>query len=302
MPSLDKLLEPFFIFSQSDKRLFYIYLITSFLLGVMVLYFKEKNLKKGLISFFNPKVIKNPSNKVDISLFFFNAFLKIFLFSFVTLSAAGVSKFSVGVLYNIFPDHSSAGWSYGKLMFVYSVVSFLFLDFSRFFQHYLFHKIPFLWRFHMVHHTAKVLTPMTLFRTHPLESLVAAFRRILVTGSVAGFFSFYNQSMIGVYAIMGVNAFDFIFNIFGSNLRHSHIWLSFGPLNYLFISPAQHQVHHSRDKKYYDTNFGIVFSFWDQLFGTFYSPKKKEFISFGVRGVEHRSFKEAVVKPFLREL
>lgn len=299
MLSLSNFLAPITVLAESDKRLFYVYLLTSFALGMVVLYKKEKSIIKSFKSFFNLKVLNHRSSRLDVSLFVFNTFLKIFLFSFVTFSSLMVSQFVTPFLYKSFPHFQPWQLSYAQVMILYTVFSFVLLDFSRFFQHYLFHKIPFLWEFHKIHHTAEVLTPMTLFRTHPLESVVASFRRILVLGTAAAFFTFATQSMIGVYAILGVNAFDFVFNFFGSNLRHSHIWLSFGPLNYIFISPAQHQVHHSRDRKYFDTNFGIVLSIWDQLFGTFYSPKQKEYIIFGVRGEKHESFKEALVQPFL---
>ncbi|MCJ8275360.1 MAG: sterol desaturase family protein [Bdellovibrionales bacterium] len=267
---------------------------------MVLLTYKEKSIKKAFHAFFNKKLFTHDSFNVDMSLFVFNIFLKLLIFTFVTLSASKVSLSLVRLLYNSFPDFKAVTWDYYQLMAVYTVVSFIALDFSRFFQHYLFHKIPFLWRFHKVHHSAEVMTPLTLFRTHPFESVVGAFRRTLVLGVVTGSFVFFAEAKLGVWAILGVNGLDFIFNIFGSNLRHSHIWLSFGPLNYIFVSPAQHQIHHSRDKKYYDTNLGIVFSFWDQLFGTFYHPKKREFISFGVRGEHYKSFGDAVLAPFRR--
>jgi len=60
----------------------------------------------------------------------------------------------------------------------------------------------------------------------------------------------------------------FLFNALGANLRHSHIWLSFGSLERWFISPAQHQIHHSSAEADRDINFGTCLAIWDRLFGS----------------------------------
>ena len=68
---------------------------------------------------------------------------------------------------------------------------------------------------------------------------------------------------------------------FGATLHHSHIWLTYGRmLEHVFISPAQHQVHHSTDPQHYDRNFGTMLALWDWLFGTLYVIKGKEKITF----------------------
>ena len=163
------------------------------------------------------------------------------------------------------------------------------------------HRFSFLWRFHQIHHSAERLTPMTLYRTHPVESLVSALRRTAVVGFSTGFFIFLFGGKVSAFDIIGVNIIDFVFNVLASNLRHSHVWVSFGPLSYIFISPAQHQIHHSQNPKHFDKNLGIVLSLWDLLFGTFYYPKKKEFLRFGLPGEKNWSFKSALLKPFTRE-
>jgi len=68
-----------------------------------------------------------------------------------------------------------------------------------------------------------------------------------------------------------------------SNLRHTHVWVSFGPVwSRYFISPAQHQIHHSADEKHFHTNIGWAFAIWDRLFGTLYVPEGKEEITYGL--------------------
>ncbi len=299
MSSFDAWLEPFFFVVDPSKRLFFIYLLSSVLIGVLVLY--RQNGGSGLQAFenlINPKVWFHRSSRVDFQLLVFNSLLRTFLFFFVLVNSLWVSKVVMRQLVACWPSHQAWNVSYQEGLLAYAIVSFVVLDFARFFQHYLFHKIPFLWRFHKVHHTAEVMTPVTLYRTHPIESLVSAFRRIFVIGLISGVFLFTTQSVIGPFAIFGVNALDFAFNFLGSNLRHSHVWLSFGPLNYFFVSPAQHQIHHSRAEKHHDKNLGFALSIWDQLFGTFYQVRHKEFLIFGVRGEKHLNLLTALKAPF----
>lgn len=286
--------EPFTFFFDPTKRLFFVYLLASLLLTLFLLWHERKDSKAFLKKIFAVKLLRHPSTRIDLQLLFFNTLLRPAIFFFVSLSSIAVAKSLGRILYQIFPSHQSLGLSYAWTVALYSIVSFVALDFSRFFQHYLFHKIPFLWQFHKIHHSAPVLTPLTLYRTHPIESLISSFRRIFVIGVVSGFFIFLTQTQINAYAILGVNAFDFAFNFFGSNLRHSHVWLSFGRLNWIFISPAQHQIHHSRAIKHRDKNLGFALSVWDQLFGSFYPIKKKEFLIFGVQGERYQSFFEVL--------
>mgnify|MGYP000642776840 CR=1 FL=1 len=68
------------------------------------------------------------------------------------------------------------------------------------------------------------------------------------------------KNPLGITQILGVNLFVFIFNIAGSNLRHSPVRLGFGKCEYLFISPAQHQIHHS--KKHFNKNVFFDMAVW----------------------------------------
>ena len=78
-----------------------------------------------------------------------------------------------------------------------------------------------------------------------------------------------------------------MFNFAAANLRHSHIWISFGRLERVFISPAQHQIHHSVGNS--NANLGSIFSVWDGLLGTrTYSGQKRE-LEFGLGPEEHES-------------
>lgn len=293
------LLSPLYFVADPTKRLFFVYILSSVFLGIGTFLMSRKSIFQSVKDLFDLRVWQHPSTKVDVSLLFTNAILKSVLFAGVSLSSIVVTKYVVRNLYGLFPDHTATQFSYHFVMITYTVTSFVFLDFSRFFQHYLFHKIPFLWRFHKIHHSAEVLTPLTLYRTHPVESVVSGVRRVVVVGLVSGAFMFHAQSAIDAYAIIGVNALDFMFNFFGSNLRHSHVWLSFGSFNHIFISPAQHQIHHSRATKHRDKNMGFALSIWDKFFGSFYQVSRKEFLIFGIQKERHKNFLQALKAPFL---
>jgi len=160
---------------------------------------------------------------------------------------------------------------------------FLLADFVNYVSHYLFHKIPALWSFHAVHHSAEVLTPITARRFHPVEYLVSS----VLQAPVAGMTTFLYQGLSAqdrqITLIFGVSLFTFVFGLSGRHLRHSHIWLSYGPvLSWLLVSPAQHQIHHSVESRHRDRNFGDRFALWDGLFGTLYVPKEREVFNVGL--------------------
>lgn len=168
---------------------------------------------------------------------------------------------------------------------------FLLTDFMNFVAHYLFHKVPMLWSFHVVHHSAEVLTPITARRFHPLEYLITA----VFHAPVAGMTSFLYEALSAhdrqITLVFGVSLFTFVFALSGRHLRHSHIWLSYGPiLSWLMVSPAQHQIHHSIDPRHRNKNFGEKFAVWDALFGTLYIPKEREILQVGLPDANPREF------------
>lgn len=164
-------------------------------------------------------------------------------------------------------------------------------DFGFFFTHYLMHKIPVLWYFHEVHHSAEVLTPITAYRSHPVEDMVGYAVGAVLSGFGAAFYAGLSGNHVELPQFFGINIILFLFFSFAFQLRHSHIWLSYGPLlNRIFISPAQHQIHHSRAQLHWDKNFGFTFALWDWMWGTLYVPKMREKIHYGVPGTDPNDF------------
>jgi sterol desaturase/sphingolipid hydroxylase (fatty acid hydroxylase superfamily) len=169
------------------------------------------------------------------------------------------------------------------LAFMPGVVGFLFADFGFFFSHYLMHKVPLLWVFHEVHHSAEVLTPVTVHRVHPVEDLVNALVGSTILAATAATYSALSSQDVGLATIFGVNVLYFLFYVCAFQLRHSHVWLSYGPvLSRILISPAQHQIHHSVEGKHWNKNFGFTLAFWDLLFGSLYVPRSRETLRVGL--------------------
>jgi len=153
----------------------------------------------------------------------------------------------------------------------YTLFVFLLDDVSRYGLHRVMHKFDLLWRIHQLHHSASTLTPITTLRLHPIESVLYQIRGSLVHGFCAGSSFFFLGFQANSWEVWGASAWVIAFNILGANLRHSHIPFSYGRLEALLISPAQHQAHHGvRTMKH---NYGSVLAIWDRLGNSWRSGK-----------------------------
>ena len=165
----------------------------------------------------------------------------------------------------------------------FTVSLFLMDDVTKYFVHRALHRWPLLWHFHRVHHSAETLTPLTVYRTHPIEGVIFALRSVFVQAVMVTVFIYFFGDRATLATLLGANAMLFVFNVTGSNLRHSHVRISYGRfLEHIFISPAQHQIHHSRHSRHHDMNFGAVLAVWDWIGGSLYCEQKEETYIFGV--------------------
>ena len=174
---------------------------------------------------------------------------------------------------------------------LYTLAVVVAFDLGVFVAHYLQHRVPVLWEFHKVHHSAQVLTPITVYRMHPVDDMFAGTCVALVVGAMAGTFVWALGGPVGELLVQGVNLGLFVFYVLGYNLRHSHVWLSYPRwLSWLLISPAQHQIHHSRARVHFDRNFGFVLSIWDRFTNTLHVPTQRESLEFGLGGGEDEDY------------
>ncbi len=143
-------------------------------------------------------------------------------------------------------------------------------DVVQYWTHRAYHEVPFLWRFHAVHHSAKVMDWIAGSRQHVLE-LVAT--RVAVLGAlyVLGF----SKEVLDAYII--IVGFQAVFN-------HANVSLPWGPLKYLVVTPDFHHWHHSSDREALDRNYAAHFAFLDYLFGTAVKSDRRFPEKYGVLG------------------
>jgi sterol desaturase/sphingolipid hydroxylase (fatty acid hydroxylase superfamily) len=150
------------------------------------------------------------------------------------------------------------------------VLCVLVQDFTQFLIHYGHHKIKTLWDVHKVHDSSETLTfGLSVKRTHMIEEAINLVLTSIVLGLTVGGLSYALGIAMWSSEMMGVDSW-FLLSLFSFwHLRHSHLSLSYGWLEHILQSPAQHQLHHSLEREHWDKNFGLLFSFWDKLFGCF---------------------------------
>jgi sterol desaturase/sphingolipid hydroxylase (fatty acid hydroxylase superfamily) len=279
-----------------NKRVYWLYLLSSFFLAIFYYFYTKKSTRVVTSS----KLWLHPSAKLDYIYFFLSNFVNLILLIPLILSAKSVALFVNKFLYEYFGLVDFSSFSYSQIVFLYTASIFVFSDFTRYWLHRFLHTIPFLWEFHKVHHSAKVLTPITFYRVHPVENLLFGLRYALSVGFITGIFIYFFGAKINIYMILGVNIFVFITSIFGSNLRHSHVPFSyFSFIEKWFLSPKQHQIHH--DKKHFNKNYGGYIAIWDRVFGTLAFSKDVKILKFGLRKNqmnEYKTIKDLYLRPF----
>jgi sterol desaturase/sphingolipid hydroxylase (fatty acid hydroxylase superfamily) len=143
-------------------------------------------------------------------------------------------------------------------------VIFLLVSFFRYWIHRLQHSNGFLWKLHSYHHRVTDLQAMNDLVSNPIDF---ALRNVLIY-VVLGIVGFDATALLFAGSIMGVVG---VASHCGGDVKG-------GPLNYLFVTPEVHRWHHTAevpDGYGYSVNYGVEFSFWDILFGSYYLPQKE---------------------------
>ena len=285
-----------------QKRIFVGYLFSALTIALLWLCFVEKSSPKTAIKkIFDKRIWFSQSSVADF---------KIILINRVIMSAGAasvVSQLTISTfLYNLLHQQTLIqplafhATSAGMVAILFTAFFFIFDDFSRFFVHRLMHKIPFLWAFHQVHHSAETMTPFTIFRTHPIEGVIFILRTSIVQGVVISLFIFLFGNKVDLVTVFGASVGVVIFHSLGSNLRHSHIKIRYPKIiERIFISPGQHQIHHSTEKKHFDKNFGVAFAIWDLMFGSLaFSEKASHKFGLNTKFGSKQSVAHLYVEPF----
>ena len=199
-------------------------------------------------------------------------------FLFTAVINIGVGILSVGVFVWI------ADSNFGLLNWIELpvwaelLIAVMFLDLvAQYVVHYLLHRVKWMWKFHMIHHSDTKVDATTGTRHHPgdfvLRELFGLATAVII-GIPVAYFAFYR-----------------IATVFFTYITHANIvlpsWLD-KTLSYVFITPNVHKFHHHFERPWTDTNFGNIFSIWDRVFGTFvYDDPRK--IKYGLDVLEGKN-------------
>jgi len=177
----------------------------------------------------------------------------------------------------LWPNH----WNLFGQLFLALVIA----EFGRYWVHRWAHTIPFLWRFHAIHHSPNRLYLLNAARFHPIEKVF-----FLLPETVPFILLGTNAEVLGMYAV---------FNSIHGLFQHSNIYLKLGPLNYIFSMAELHRFHHSKIINESNKNYGNNLIIWDIVFGTFFYPKTKEVNTIGLYNPEYpKSYLAQLKAPF----
>lgn len=150
-------------------------------------------------------------------------------------------------------------------------------DAALWISHVIRHKVPFLWRFHMVHHSQERLSVFSASRDHPLDSLFESF--IMLVPLIVLFPDVVADAQALTLYAVGVTWFI--------RFTHSNIATNLGPLRWILVTPQSHRIHHSRLPEHWNSNYANIFA-WDRLFG-FQHPDDTSFPETGVNNPDFPS-------------
>jgi sterol desaturase/sphingolipid hydroxylase (fatty acid hydroxylase superfamily) len=233
---------------------------------------------------FPREVILHPSARADALFWITRKAIMPFLFipagiTFV-VAVGYVTHQAIGGLFHIQAPLIS-GPAGPVTIVIFTVTMLVAYDISYYLYHVAQHRFPFLWELHKVHHSAEVMVGITKDRVHPLDELMNRVWDGVIPGICFGIWSLIALDPVEL-TIFGINVYVMRNILMMDFVRHTHFKISFGSLNNIILCPHWHQLHHSIDPRHYDKNFGLLFSFWDRIFGTQFVPDPEEDFRFGL--------------------
>lgn len=246
-------------------------------------------------STFPARILLHPSSLVDMRLWTLNGIVFASAYGALGLGLFFWRDAVAAALTHGFGQHRPTLWPAWSVLTLATVLQVLAYELAYWFAHYCFHKVPALWEFHKVHHSAEVMTALTELRQHPVE--IVAFMNLigLSTGIVFGAMTYAFGPGVRPFTLLNGNIITMAFLLTYGHLRHTHMWIAFtGVAGRILQSPAHHQLHHSANPIHFDKNLGFTLAIWDWAFGTLAIPARtREPIVFGV-GAEEPAFRSAL--------
>jgi exosortase len=159
----------------------------------------------------------------------------------------------------------------GMPMAIQMVLTFLFVDLWRYWEHRLLHRVPFLWRVHLVHHSDTQVDVTTTERHHPFESVLST-----ATMMALMLYCGLPAAGVGLYIVVATVVALWSHANLHSPERVDRL------LRWVFVTPRVHAVHHSSVAAETDSNYGTVLTAWDRLFGSYIDPVRARIPHFGL--------------------
>lgn len=165
------------------------------------------------------------------------------------------------------------------------LLAFAFFDFAIFAWHFASHKYEWLWRFHKVHHSDKSFNVSTGFRFHVIDLLLEIIYKCIFVVVIG----------VDAYLVLSIEIIELFFIFF----HHANIRVpNEQAISQYIITPCLHRTHHSTIRVEHDSNYGIVLSIWDRIFGT-----RKELVpaNIGLDLIEAENFIQLFSLAFITE-
>ena len=195
-----------------------------------------------------------PEWRTDLAYFFLSHVLVQFILIAVTASTSTVAGFAA--------SPSLQGTIQSMPLWMQFLLAVFLADVAQASLHRLYHNVPWLWRFHAVHHSSRNMDWLAGSRVHIVEILLTR-SAVLLPLVLLGF----SAPAVNAYVILvGLQAV----------LAHANLRLNFGWLEYLIVTPRYHHWHHAREADYVDVNYAIHMPLIDMLMGTFKRPPPNE--------------------------
>ena len=205
----------------------------------------------------------NKLRHAGLNIFFtFTTVVINFIFAFFIVKTSDYSYQHKSGLLNIF----------NLPLWLYIILGLMLLDFiSSWLIHWIQHKIKWMWKFHIVHHSDTWVDTTTANRHHPVESIFRAVFTLLavwVTG-------------VPIWLLFLYQFLSVLFSQFNHANFYFPKWLD-NMLSWIIVSPDMHKVHHHYVQPLTDSNYGNIFSIWDRLFGTYVHIKNAKTLQYGI--------------------
>jgi sterol desaturase/sphingolipid hydroxylase (fatty acid hydroxylase superfamily) len=171
---------------------------------------------------------------------------------------------------------AAAAWSVPQLriwiattpLIVQGALALVIGDLGVYGIHRLQHTMPWLWRFHAVHHSAEEMDWLVGFRFHPIDLFLL---RLASLGPLVAL----SLSPAAIAIFIGVSGWQ-------AWLVHANVRMPYGLLRWLVVSPEFHHWHHSAEREAHDRNYASLVALWDVLFGTVFLPKGRQPLHYGI--------------------